>query len=127
MKCTNCGTELAAAAAVCESCGTAATGMAHAAQLPNTGQAASPVKAKSNKGRSLALGALLIAAGVVVFIICNIIQGMGNSSMFSMTYVEPDNAVLDLLLNVTFYPGWIATIGLIIYGGRTIIRGLFAK
>lgn len=53
------------------------------------------------------LGYLALAA--VVFIICSLIQGAGGSSMFETTYYTPDSWVLDLAMQVTFWPGWILT------------------
>jgi hypothetical protein len=61
----------------------------------------------------LASGAARIVAGVGVFIVASIIQAsMGDSSMFSMEY-RPGNLFQDLMVNVTFWPGWLLTIGLI--------------
>jgi len=55
----------------------------------------------------------LILAGIAVFVVSSIVQStMGDSSMFSMTYVE-HGFVQGLLVNVTFWPGWIVTVGLI--------------
>jgi len=65
---------------------------------------------KSNKGW------LMIGGGVGVFIIASIIQALGDSSMFSTYYYETGNVVIDLLVNFTFYPGWILTGALIVMG-----------
>ena len=60
-------------------------------------------------------GVYYIGAGVAVFIVCSIIQGLAGSSMFS-NYYTSTGFVLDLLVNVTFRPGWLATVGLIATG-----------
>jgi hypothetical protein len=73
----------------------------------------------NSKGQS---GVAYIVGGVVVFIICSVIQGIGDSSMFSTQYYKPDNLLLELLMNVTFWPGWLATAGLIICGVAKIIN-----
>lgn len=62
-----------------------------------------------------------IAGGIAVFIVCSIIQATGGSSMFSNSYMPPDSAFLDLLLNVTFWPGWILTVGLIVQGVKDLL------
>lgn len=67
-------------------------------------------------GSQRTVGIVMIGAAVVVFILASIVQGIGGSSMFSTTYAEPDNFVLDLLMNVTFWPGWLAT-GALLFGG----------
>jgi hypothetical protein len=54
-----------------------------------------------------------IAAGAAVFAVCWMIQAtMGDSSMFSMGYTER-GFFQGLLVNVTFWPGWLATVALI--------------
>ena len=65
-------------------------------------------------------GIVCIVGGVIVFIICSIIQGIGGSSMFATEYYVPDSALLDTLMNITFYPGWAITVGLIILGIRIL-------
>jgi hypothetical protein len=62
---------------------------------------------------SFASGGARIVAGIGVFIIAWIIQAtMGDSSMFSMEY-RSGTLFQDLLVNMTFWPGWVFTIGLI--------------
>lgn len=68
-------------------------------------------------------GVLLITSGVAVFIVCSLIQGAAGSSMFSSSYRADVNAILDILVNITFYPGWIATALLVIYGLLTLVPG----
>lgn len=66
-------------------------------------------------------GALLISSSMAVFIVCSVIQGVAGSSMFSSSYRADINAILDFLVNVTFYPGWIATALLLLYGVLTLL------
>lgn len=62
-----------------------------------------------------------IAGGIAVFIVCWIVQAtMGDSSMFSMSYVDR-GFVQGLLVNVTFWPGWFFTIGLIGAGAAELL------
>ncbi len=70
-----------------------------------------------------AIGAVLLVGAVVVFIVCSVVQAAGDSSMFSASYVEPDSAVLDLLMQVTFWPGWILTAALAFGGVRKLLTG----
>lgn len=48
-----------------------------------------------------------LAAGA--FIVSSLIQGLGESTMFSMNYTSTGNVFLDFLIDVTFVPGWLAT------------------
>ena len=75
-----------------------------------------PYKSGPSSGRSASL--LLIGAGIVVFIVCSIAQAAGGSSMFTTSFKDPDNPVLGLLVQVTWWPGWILTVALI---GRGIL------
>lgn len=67
-------------------------------------------------------GVGMIVGGIAVFIVCSIIQGAGGSSMFSQSYYPPDNAFMDLLMNLTWWPGWIVTVVLIIGGVRQLMQ-----
>jgi hypothetical protein len=58
----------------------------------------------------------MIAGGVAVFVGCSIVQAAGGSSMFESTFDDPDNAALAILMQVTWWPGWIVTV-LLIGGG----------
>ena len=58
--------------------------------------------------------AVYAAGAVAVFIVCSIVQATGDSSMFSTNYYQPDNVLLEFAISVTFYPGWILTIGLLV-------------
>jgi hypothetical protein len=64
----------------------------------------------------------MIVGGIAVFIVCSVIQGAVGSSMFSQSYVPPDNAFMELLLNLTWWPGWVVTLGLIIGGVRQLVQ-----
>jgi len=90
---------------------------------PTTPDENQPVSEEPTSGSvSPALkGIGLIAAGIVVFIICSLIQRAGGTSMFSTTYYST-TAFMDLLLKVTWWPGWIATVGLIAAGCRILFK-----
>lgn len=77
-----------------------------------------------NLNRTVIAGLAYLAGAVGVFVVCSIIQSMGDTSMFSSTYYEPDNFILDLLIVVTFYPGWLMTAALAFGGVAAIFRGL---
>lgn len=77
-----------------------------------------PPAAKSGKSG----GVGLILAGIGVFIFCSIIQAAGGSHMFTRSYIPPDNGLLDFLMNITWWPGWIITGGLIVGGIRALIQ-----
>ena len=61
-------------------------------------------------------GPALLGAAVGVFILCCIIQAACGSSMFSTSYPATDSTMKDLLINVTFWPGWLMTAALAIKG-----------
>lgn len=67
----------------------------------------------SSRSKSAALG---FGGGIAVFILCSIVQAVGGSSMFQTEYYKPDNLLLDIAMNVTFYPGWGITILLLLKG-----------
>lgn len=56
---------------------------------------------------------LLIGAGIAVFVVCSIVQAAGGTHMFSGSFPEPDSLILEFLIQVTWWPGWLATIALI--------------
>ena len=64
-------------------------------------------EAKGKKSLGTSLG--LIGVAAVVFIVCSLVQGAFGSSMFSSQYSDP-GLVGGLLINVTYWPGWAATI-----------------
>lgn len=65
---------------------------------------------------------LWIVAGVGLFIVCCIIQAACGSSMFSSTY-RSTGLLATLLINVTFWPGWIASVGIVLMGLVGLIAG----
>lgn len=73
---------------------------------------------KSTSDRRVGLLAIAGAAGV--FIVCSIVQAIGGASMFSMTYSQ-HGWLLDLLVNITFWPGWVCT-ALLLVGGIVALR-----
>ena len=75
----------------------------------------------SNASGSKSKGALVIAAGVGVFIVCSIVQGIGGSSMFESSFQDPDNFLLELLMQVTFWPGCLATGALVLLGFTMVL------
>ncbi|WP_052664704.1 hypothetical protein [Nitriliruptor alkaliphilus] len=75
----------------------------------------------SSNTRSDVSSATLIGAGIAVFIVCWIIQAtMGGSSMFSTTYTHR-GFVQGLLVDVTFWPGWLMTGALVGKGVMQIV------
>jgi len=67
-------------------------------------------------------GWFFIAGGIAIFAICSFIQANAGSSMFSLTYAATEDAVLKTLVNVTFVPGWVLTVGLITLGVITLVQ-----
>lgn len=65
---------------------------------------ATEAKGKVSLGTSLGL----IGAAAGVFIVCSLVQGAFGSSMFSSQYSDP-GLVGGLLINLTYWPGWLAT------------------
>jgi hypothetical protein len=76
-----------------------------------------------DSGTGRAKGLLILGAAAAVFVICSIVQAMGDSNMFSTSYAVPDSAIVELLMNVTFYPGWILTVSLAALGIKTLVTG----
>lgn len=67
--------------------------------------------------------ALLCWGGAaVVFAICSAVQAAGHSDMFSTRYQDPGNFLLDIAMNVTFYPGWGLTVLLVFYGFVALVK-----
>jgi hypothetical protein len=63
-----------------------------------------------------AAGLARIGLGVAVFVVCSIVQGAGGSNMFTSSFERPDNPLLELGMQMTWWPGWIATVGLVLSG-----------
>ncbi len=57
----------------------------------------------------------LLGAAAAVFILCSLVQGAFGSSMFDTSYRDP-GIVGTILINLTFWPGWIGTVGLAVFG-----------
>ena len=79
-------------------------------------------KTTSSTSVERATGAVLLGAAVVVFIICCIIQAACGSSMFSSSYADT-GLIKGLLINVTFYPGWLLTGALAVGGIKSLVTG----
>jgi hypothetical protein len=69
-------------------------------------------------GNDVGVGIATIVGGVGLFVLCSVIQASwGQSSMFSASYVRPESGFQDLMITMTFYPGWVMTAVLVITGG----------
>lgn len=66
---------------------------------------------------------MLIAAGIAVFAGCSIAQSAGGSSMFETTFEDPDSLGMEILMQVTWWPGWILTVILIGSGIVGLLSG----
>jgi len=62
----------------------------------------------TESGRAKGFAYLCLA--VAIFICASIVQAIGGSNMFTNTFVAPDNVLLGLLVQATWWPGWLATI-----------------
>lgn len=91
-------------------------------QWPPAPYAAPQRIASSQSSGGPGKGLLLILLGVVVFIICSVIQAQAGSSMFSSTYYR-SGGIMDTLVTLTWEPGWVATIALIIAGIIRLAKG----
>lgn len=70
---------------------------------------------------------LRIAAGGAVFFVASVVQAtMGDSHMFSMTYTDR-GALASLLVNATFFPGWLLSLALVGTGVGQILDGSAGK
>jgi hypothetical protein len=93
------------------------SGVPYGAETANR-QAGSGVSFRPIKGLPL------IGFGIGVFVVCSIIQTVFGSSMFSGSYyIDSAGIIGALLINLTFYPGWLVTIFSIIGG----IGAMFKK
>jgi len=92
--------------------------MAEPSFVPTAPQYAQPLPApKKGKGVGMIIG------GVGTFILCCIIQAACGSSMFESTYY-PRGGFEDVLIEMTWQPGWVVSCGLLIGG---IIRYLVTR
>lgn len=79
-----------------------------------------------NSIRSIQI-ALCLGGAAAVFIICSLVQAAGGSSMFSSEYYPPDSALLDLAMNLTFWPGWLISLALVASAVRIFLEGAPAE
>lgn len=82
----------------------------------------------SNQGeraKTLVMGLGLLAAAAALFGLCSAVQSAYGSSMFDSSYVDP-GFVGGLLINLTFWPGWVGTVVLAGLGVLGIV-GSFLK
>ncbi len=65
---------------------------------------------KKNEAKDyVQVGLMFLGASLAVFVVCSLIQSWCGSSMFDSTYPSSLGFFQDLLVNLTFYPGWILT------------------
>ena len=67
-------------------------------------------------------GVALLGVAAAVFIVCSIIQAACGSSMFASSYVDSGNALKGLLINLTFWPGWVLTGAFAVRGGAELLK-----
>lgn len=60
-----------------------------------------------------------------MFIVCSIVQGIGGSSMFTTSFEQPDNVVVEILMQARWWPGWILTVLLVGAGSLLLLGALF--
>ena len=77
------------------------------------------------RGKGLMMGVGLLAAAAALFGVCSAVQGAYGSSMLAASYSDP-GLLGELLINVTFWPGWLGTVVLAGSGALEII-GSFLK
>jgi hypothetical protein len=80
---------------------------------------------KLGRGSRAGLGLALLAGAAAVFVVCALAQSAAGSSMFSSSYPADDSLIQSLLANVTFYPGWLATLALGGYGALFVVSSFF--
>lgn len=84
-------------------------------------QAIAPAPSESFRwGGRHSVGVMLILFGVGIFIVASIVQGACGSSMFSSRYSSDVGAIKEFLINVTFWPGWVVSGGLVLRGVLTM-------
>ena len=63
--------------------------------------------------------AIWLASAAAVFAVASIVQAAGGSSMFSTTY--PDRGFfMSLLMNATFWPGWLGMALCVIFAAQRL-------
>lgn len=85
----------------------------------------SPESNSGERATSLVMGVGLLAAAAALFGLCSLVQSAYGSSMFDSSYSDP-GFVGGLLINLTFWPGWLGTIVLAGLGVLGIV-GSFLK
>jgi uncharacterized membrane protein len=76
-------------------------------------------KAKPHWGAAL----ILIVAGFAVFGIASLLQAWAGSHMFEYEYTATGNALTDTIASVTWWPGWILSVLLVLGGIVTLFIG----
>lgn len=148
--CDNCGAPRTPGAAFCGECGTSLTATASPSPLPGPlpnddtvpvttsppaaaiprpstpqGQdshgpiSSAPSTSSSADGWK---GWAYIGGAIAVFVVCSIVQGMAGSSMFTTTFETPDSLILESLVQLTFWPGWLLTLCLAATGVFLVVR-----
>lgn len=130
MYCGKCGQQINEADVFCGKCGAPAPPKTKTSSQQQTSQhvndvaqpqVASPfAQAQAQANKQAGIG--LIVGGIVVFLVCSIIQGLGDSSMFSLSFYRTGNTFLDILISISMIPGWIATFALVVSGIRRLMN-----
>jgi flagellar biosynthesis protein FliQ len=126
MFCPKCGKQLSDGARFCSECGSTVTIPVATQQQGQQGQQMQqPASGASRGGVSFnpAKGLPMIGVGIAVFIACSIIQAVFGSSMFSLSYVPSRVGILGaILINLTWWPGWLVTAISILGGIGTMFK-----
>jgi len=93
------------------------------ADEPLTGTTRSETETTSEGQPTRQSGLLLIGAAIAFFVVCSLIQHAYGSGMFALTFTDA-GFIGNVLLQVTFWPGWLATCGL---GGLGLMSLLAAS
>lgn len=83
-------------------------------------------EAVADRKKSLTTGLLLLLGGGLIFGVCSLVQHSYDSSMFETSYSDP-GFLGSILLNLTFWPGWAITAGMIGLGLIAIANSLSKK
>ena len=133
MYCYSCGTQLNHDARFCRACGIAqmAGVPARSQTLRSSWESITPaateaaaqifglVKQRARNLKGSRSGLAMIGIGVGVFVVAQIIQMIFGSSMFSDSYYmsyDFGGIIAAILINLTFYPGWLISIGFVVLG-----------
>lgn len=66
--------------------------------------------------------ASLVSGAVAVFVLCSIVQAAAGSTMFSNAFHPTNSVLLDLAVNLTFWPGWLIMLSLLFSAARTCLQ-----